>query len=267
MTVSCFANKNRVIKILSAVVFLSGLLLIEHHRPLRVAVEKKSRRWLRNAVITAVGAMLLRTIEQPIVVRLSRGVERKQIGLINAMRVPEPFRTIMAICLMDYTLYIWHALVHKVPLLWRFHSVHHADLDMDVTTANRFHFGELGISIIWRALQVVSLGVNPRALKIWQYLLTVSILFHHSNIRLPLRLEQLLGVFFVTPRMHEIHHSVNEAETNSNFSSGLSIWDWLHNTHRLPTAERKIIGLCQFRNSSDVALNAMLLLPFKRVVN
>lgn len=254
-------------RVLFGATLFSGLLLIEWRRPLRVSVESKGRRWIKNALITALGAVLLQKIEQPIIVRLSRGVERRRIGLLNVMQVPEPIRTIGAICLMDYTLFVWHMLVHKVPVLWKFHSVHHADLDMDVTTANRFHFGELGISIAWRGLQVLTLGVNPGALKIWQYLLTVSILFHHSNIRLPLRFERLLGVLFVTPRMHEIHHSVNEVETDSNFSSGLSVWDHLHNTHRPPTDDRKTIGLSRFRNSAEVTLTEMLLLPFRKVAN
>src|SRR5215208_1822575 len=103
---------------------------------------------------------------------------------------------------MDYTLYLWHMLTHRVPALWRFHQVHHCDLDMDASTALRFHFAEMAISVPYRAAQVAVLGVAPRPLSIWQTFLFVSILFHHSNLRLPLWLERRLSWMIVTPRMH-----------------------------------------------------------------
>ena len=109
--------------------------------------------------------------------------------------------------LMDYTLYVWHVLTHRVPALWRFHAVHHIDLDLDASTAVRFHFGELTLSTPWRVAQVVVIGTSPLALSIWQTGLLMSILFHHSNVELPLAIERRLGRVFVTPRMHGIHHS------------------------------------------------------------
>ena len=108
---------------------------------------------------------------------------------------------------MDYTLYVWHILTHRVPLLWRFHAVHHVDLDLDASTALRFHFGELAVSVPYRAAQIALLGVDAEALSYWQMFLSLSVLFHHSNVRLPREFESVLSWFVVTPRMHGIHHS------------------------------------------------------------
>jgi sterol desaturase/sphingolipid hydroxylase (fatty acid hydroxylase superfamily) len=107
--------------------------------------------------------------------------------------------------------------------LWRFHQVHHVDLDMDASTAIRFHFGEITISIIWRAGQVLLIGATPLSLSVWQTLLLMSVMFHHSNVELPWRIERWLSLLIVTPRMHGIHHSIVHRETNSNFSNNVSI--------------------------------------------
>ena len=165
--------------------------------------------------------------------------------------------------LMDYTLYVWHVLTHRVPTLWRFHAVHHIDLDLDASTAVRFHFGELTLSTPWRVAQVVVIGTSPLALSIWQTGLLMSILFHHSNVELPLRLERRVGRVFVTPRMHGIHHSQVRDETDSNWSSGLTLWDWLHGTLRLNVPQRAItIGVPAFQDPDDVTLPKMVALPF-----
>jgi sterol desaturase/sphingolipid hydroxylase (fatty acid hydroxylase superfamily) len=152
-----------------------------------------------------------------------------------------------------------------VPWLWRLHAVHHADLDLSATTALRFHAAEMLVSVPYRAAQVALLGVGPRALGLWQRLLFVSILFHHSNLRLPIWLERRLAPFVVTPRMHGIHHSVRRDETNSNWSSGLTLWDRLHGTLRLDVPQRAItIGVPALRNPREVTLGRLLAMPFRQ---
>ena len=135
-----------------------------------------------------------------------------------------------AILLLDYTLWWWHRWNHVWPPLWKFHFVHHADLDLDVSTALRFHFGEMALAAFFRAAQIRILGVDPKALFWWQRILLVSILFHHSNLRLPADADRRLVQFIVTPRMHGIHHSEIESETNSNWASLFTCWDVLHRT-------------------------------------
>jgi sterol desaturase/sphingolipid hydroxylase (fatty acid hydroxylase superfamily) len=137
-----------------------------------------------------------------------------------------------------------------VPLLWRFHAAHHVDVDLDTSTGLRFHAGEILLSVPWRAIQIGLIGISPLSLSIWQTLMLVSIAFHHSNIALSPSLERKLVRFFVTPRMHGIHHSVVPEEANSNWSSGLSVWDRIHGTMRLNIPQSQLtIGLPFQRHS------------------
>jgi sterol desaturase/sphingolipid hydroxylase (fatty acid hydroxylase superfamily) len=164
--------------------------------------------------------------------------------------------------LLDYTLYVWHILVHRVPMLWRFHLVHHVDLDLDTTTGLRFHAGELIASVPWRAAQIVVIGVSPTALIAWQSLTLASVLFHHSNARLSDRVERTLSWFVATPRMHAIHHSINPAQLHSNFSSGLAIWDRLHGTARFDSEASEVtVGVAGYLDVAQVRLTKILPLP------
>lgn len=241
-----------------------GLLVwLERRRPLRRAVEPKTTRGARNLAVAAAGAVALRLTERPVADALTSLVERRRCGLLKLFKLPRWLEVALAVVLLDYTLYLWHVLTHRVPLLWRYHVVHHIDLDLDTTTALRFHFAELVVSVPWRAAQIVAIGVSPTALSVWQTLLMLSILFHHSNVRLPVELERRLNLFVVTPRMHGIHHSNVREETDSNWSSGLTLWDWLHDTLRLDVPQDAIdIGVPAYREPREVGLTSMLALPF-----
>jgi sterol desaturase/sphingolipid hydroxylase (fatty acid hydroxylase superfamily) len=153
--------------------------------------------------------------------------------------------------------------MHRSGLIWRFHLPHHMDLDLDASTALRFHFSELVLSVPWRAGQVLVIGVSPVALSIWQKALMFSILFHHSNVRLPIEFEQWLCRLIVTPRLHGIHHSIIRAEEESNFSSGLTLWDALHGTLKLNVPQQEItIGLPAYRDPRKLRLLDVLMMPF-----
>jgi sterol desaturase/sphingolipid hydroxylase (fatty acid hydroxylase superfamily) len=241
-----------------------GLLVwLERRRPLRRAVEPKLRREARNLAVAAAGAAALRVTEKPLADALTSLVECRRWGMLKLVRLPAWLEIALAVVLLDYTLYLWHVLTHRVPFLWRFHVVHHVDLDLDASTALRFHFAELVLSIPWRAAQILLIGVSPPALSAWQTFLFLSIMFHHSNVRLPLEVERRLNAFVVTPRMHGIHHSTVKEETNSNWSSGLTVWDWLHGTLRLDVPQDAIdIGVPAYRDPREVGLASMLALPF-----
>jgi sterol desaturase/sphingolipid hydroxylase (fatty acid hydroxylase superfamily) len=177
--------------------------------------------------------------------------------------LPRALRAAAAIALMDYTLYWWHVLLHRVPSLWRLHEPHHADRDLDVSTALRFHFAEFLASIPWRCAQIALIGVGPRTLELWQKLTFAEVLFHHSNVRLPRAVESKLSRYVITPRMHGIHHSVVREERDSNFSSVLTLWDALHGTARRDMERDPVtIGLSQFGEEKDVTLRKTLALPF-----
>ncbi len=250
--------------------FIAGafcaLAWIERRRPLRRhMVEPKFRREIRNLSLAAVGAGGLMLLERPAILPLSRLVEAHRWGLLRQLRLPRWLEIALAIVLLDYTLYIWHYLTHRVPLLWRFHVSHHVDLDLDASTALRFHVGELALSVPWRAAQVLFIGVSPVAYVTWQMFVFPSILFHHSNVRLSIRVERWLNRLIVTPRMHGIHHSIVEGETNSNWSSGLTIWDWLHGTLRLNVPQAQItIGIPAYRAPEEVRFTEVLALPFRK---
>ena len=239
------------------------LWLLERHRPLRREVEPKLRRNARNLAVAGLAATSLQLLEQPLIHPLTALVERRKWGLLKLSRLPTWLEVTLAVILMDYTLYLWHVLMHRLPFLWRFHIAHHVDLDLDASTALRFHAGELAISTGWRAGQVALIGVSPLSLSVWQTFLLLSVLFHHSNVRLPGEVERRLNLVFVTPRMHGIHHSIVEEETNANWSSGLTVWDWLHGTLRLNVPQEKItIGVPAYREPEEVKLVEVLKMPF-----
>jgi sterol desaturase/sphingolipid hydroxylase (fatty acid hydroxylase superfamily) len=240
------------------------LVWLERWRPLRRAVEPKLRRDVRNLVVASLAIATVQLAEKPVVAPLAALVERRRWGLLHRLSVPAWLKLPLGVILLDYTLYLWHVLTHQVPWLWRFHQVHHVDLDLDASTALRFHFGELAISVAWRAGQVLVLGVSPRGLAVWQTALLVEILFHHSNVQLPIAVERWLCRLIVTPRMHGIHHSIVPEETGSNWSSGLTVWDWLHGTLRLDVPQDAItIGVPAYRDPDEVTLPRILAMPVR----
>ncbi|MCL5745794.1 MAG: sterol desaturase family protein [Acidobacteria bacterium] len=226
---------------------VGGLLLLawlERRRPLRRPVEPKVRREARNLAIAGIGAAAVQLVETPVVRWLTPVVERRRWGLVKLVRMPVWMETALAVLFIDYSMYVWHILMHRIPLFWRFHLAHHTDLDLDASTALRFHFGELFISVPWRAVQILSIGVSPLAFSLWQMLFLLEIMFHHSGVGLPVGVERRLAWIIVTPRIHGIHHSIVREETESNWASVLSIWDRLHRTLRLNVPQREaIIGV------------------------
>lgn len=245
------------------VVAFSLVWLFERRRPLRRSVEPLLRHTGRNFAVGALAAASLQFFERPFIQPLTSLVETRKLGLLKMVRLPAWLEVPLAVVLMDYTLYLWHVLMHRLPRLWRFHLPHHVDLDLDASTALRFHAGELAIATGWRVGQVVIIGVSPLSLTVWQTFLMVSILFHHSNIRLPIAVERKLNRVFVTPRMHGVHHSIVKEETNSNWSSGLTIWDWLHGTLRLNVPQDEItIGVPPYREPNEVLILDILKMPF-----
>jgi sterol desaturase/sphingolipid hydroxylase (fatty acid hydroxylase superfamily) len=242
---------------------LGAILWGEYRRPLRSQSQPKSARNRRNTAIAALSAATIVLVEKPLAALLARHVERRGWG-IRSLGLSQWMEITLSVALMDYTLCLWHVLTHRSKFLWRFHLVHHTDLDMDASTAVRFHFGEMLLSAPYRAAQVAVIGVAPRALAIWQNLLLLSVVFHHSNSRLPRWLEAPLARIVVTPRVHTIHHSTITAETNSNWSSGLTIWDILHGTFRYDVPEDEVtIGVPAYRDSRELTFRRLLMMPFR----
>lgn len=241
------------------------VLGLESLWPLRRRRESRLRRLARNLTVAGAGLATVQLLQTPLLIPVSRWTIAHGFGLLGWAGASGWIRTVAAGLLLDYTLWLWHRWNHRAPFLWRFHRVHHVDRDMDASTGVRFHFGELGLSVLFRALQIVLIGADPRSVWIWQLLLFGSVLFHHSNLRLPIAVERWLVRFVVTPRMHGIHHSDFENETNSNWSSLLSAWDYLHRTIRLDVPQASVeIGVAAYQDPRSVTLPRILVLPFLR---
>jgi sterol desaturase/sphingolipid hydroxylase (fatty acid hydroxylase superfamily) len=240
----------------------AAVLWFEIKRPLRHQSQSKLTRDGRNLAMAAMSGTAISVLEKPLVRRLSQMVHRRSWGLVKLFRLPGWVEVALAVVLLDYTLYVWHILTHKAPFLARFHRVHHADLDMDASTAVRFHFGEMILSVPWRAAQVVSIGAAPLSLSTWQTLTTMAILFHHSNWRLPYGIERWLCRLIVTPRMHGIHHSIIMDETDANWATIFSFPDFLHRTIRLNVPQQKlIIGLPVLRSENELSFRKLIPMP------
>jgi sterol desaturase/sphingolipid hydroxylase (fatty acid hydroxylase superfamily) len=247
---------------LIVVVAFALLWFAERKKPLRRSVESAARRQTRNAVVAALAAATVQIVEMPLIGPLATLVELRRWGVCGRLP-PGWIRAFVSIVALDYTLYFWHILVHRVPILWRFHAVHHVDRDLDASTAVRFHFGELALSVPWRAAQIIAIGVSSRDLRVWQRALLVSILFHHSNVQLPERVERVLSAVVVTPRLHGIHHANVKPIRDTNWSSGLTFWDRIHGTLRTDVPQPAItIGVEGYDRREDVTLTRILALPF-----
>jgi len=251
----------------AALGLFGALAWAERRRALRAETDDKGTRAVRNLAVAGVTAVATQLAERPLVAPLSRRAERRRVGLTYWLQrrtgISDGARDALAVLLMDYTLYVWHVLAHRVPLLYRFHQVHHSDLDLDASTALRFHFGEFVVGAPYRAAQVALIGVSPRALTAWQRLTSLSVLFHHSNVRLPVEVERLAALVITTPRLHGIHHSIVRDEQDSNWSSGLTLWDRLHGTYRANVHQDDIeIGVADHRDPADVTLPRVLAMPF-----
>lgn len=242
-----------------------GLLLgLEVLRPLRAPRAAKVRRTARNLALAGAAGVAVQLLERPLVDCVAQRQARLGRGLVPRLGLPPAAADLASVVLLDFTLYVWHILTHRLPLLWRFHSVHHADPALDASTALRFHFGEMALSVPWRVAQVALIGASPRALALWRRALMTSILFHHSNVRLPGRLEAALSWLITTPRLHGIHHSVQPDERDSNWSSGLAIWDRIFGTFRDDVPQKQItIGVGGMAAPRIQSTGAMLKLPFR----
>lgn len=243
---------------------MAALIWWEQRRALRSQKDSRLRRDTRNFVIAGIAGATMQALELPVALYIARRAQTRRYGLLQRIRAPASARKIAAVLLLDYTLYWWHVLAHRVPLLWRFHAAHHLDREMDATTGLRFHFGEIALSVVFRAAQVFIIGVTPGDLIVWQSFLFACILFHHANGRLPLCWERRIARFVVTPRLHGIHHSVAPDEVNSNWSSGLTVWDWCHGTLRTDVVQDNIvIGIEGRRDDVEMRFLNVLALPFR----
>ncbi len=231
-------------------------------RPLSTS---RTSRWASNLGIMLINPVLVRLLFPALAAALAVEARRQGWGLLNSAGSPYALEFVVGIVVLDLAIYLQHVMFHAVPLLWRLHMVHHADLDYDLTTGLRFHPLEAVLSMLIKLSVVAALGPPPGAVVVFEVLLNGMALFNHGNIKMPGGLDSLLRLLVVTPDMHRVHHSVIIRETNSNFGFNLSWWDRLFGTYRSQPSrghEGMTIGLAQFRDPGRLNLPWLLVLPF-----
>jgi sterol desaturase/sphingolipid hydroxylase (fatty acid hydroxylase superfamily) len=202
---------------------------------------------------------------QPASVATFEWTSDRPLGLLSFLPLSPLVHSIFGFLMMDLTFYYWHRLNHRSRFLWRFHNVHHIDPDLDLSTAVRFHFGEIALSTAFRVTQISLIGVSIGTFLAYEVVFQAGTLFHHSNIRLPIRVERIVSKVLVTPRMHGIHHSTVRDELDSDFSTIFSWWDRMHGTLRLDVPQDQItIGVPAYLEPGDNTLRNCLWLPFSR---
>jgi sterol desaturase/sphingolipid hydroxylase (fatty acid hydroxylase superfamily) len=257
-------NKGNATIVLVFMGFFLLLLLLEALFPLRHRTRALVRRLVTNLCVSAFAFAVAAGIVRPVGLSLADWTSARPFGLLHIVALPTAVQFGLAFLLMDLTFYYWHLANHVIPVLWRFHNVHHIDPDLDVSTALRFHVGEVLLSTGFRVVQVGLIGLSPLMYMIYESVFQGSTLFQHSNVRLPLRAERLLNKVLVTPRMHGIHHSVVAGETNANYSTVFSWWDRLHRSLRLDIPQSAlVIGIPAYHEPVDNALWNVLVLPFR----
>ena len=246
--------------------FLTVFLLIaiwEVSSPKRALSTPKLNRWLINIGITIGNTLIVRSF-----IALSAAefvAANSTLGLLNQFTIPFPAAIIISILLLDLIIYFQHVIFHTIPIFWRLHMAHHADLDIDVTTGLRFHPLELILSQAIKIAAILLIGPPVLAVILFEILLNGTSMFNHGNIHIPSKIDRILRLIVVTPDMHRVHHSVVIRETNSNFGFNFPLWDRLFRTYRAEPAaghKKMVIGLSQFRDSRLLTLPRLLVLPF-----
>lgn len=235
--------------------------------PRRALTVSKTLRWSSNLGLVVLNTLLLRLIFPLAAVGVAAFCAANGWGVLNHFQVPFWLAVPLAVITMDFVIWLQHVMVHAVPVLWRLHRVHHADLDYDLTTGSRFHPIEIALSMLIKVATITVLGPPVVAVVIFEVLLNAAAMFNHGNIRLPAKLDRILRWVIVTPDMHRVHHSVEDDETNSNFGFNLPWWDRLLGTYREQPRAGQVgmtIGIHGHTDLREVArLDGMLLMPFK----
>lgn len=252
---------------LSVALGIFGVMVCwEAIKPRRVQQIGRKLRWPVNLGLALFNMILMRFTIGSLAYMSAVAAAEYGYGLLNLWTIPNGLSILATLLILDFSIYCQHIVMHKWPLLWRLHKIHHTDLEFDVTTAVRFHPLEIIISMLYKAVCIVLIGGNPEAIIAFEIILNAAATFNHSNVRIPERCDKILRWLIITPDMHRIHHSAEPAETDSNYGFSLSWWDRLCRTY---TAEPKqpqttmSIGLKAFRKQTELGFLQCLLIPFK----
>lgn len=256
-----------IVRIGGAALVFTVMALWEWRAPRRRLAGGRKPRWPGNLGILAIDILAVRLLAPITAVGAALIATSKGWGLFALVGLPFWASFVLGVIVLDLVIYTQHVVFHYVPWLWRLHRMHHADIDIDVTTGLRFHPFEILISLAIKIAAVLVLGVPATAVVVFEVLLNATAMFNHSNVALPARLDRLARWIVVTPQMHQVHHSIVRAETDSNFGFNLPWWDRLFRTYRAePAAGEKniVIGLPIFRDIAEAGIARLLTQPFRR---
>lgn len=263
--VTSFLDSGTTIRLGTFFTFFIAIAVLETLFPRRSLLTSKVRRWFANLTLVALNPLSVLLIFPVLPIGVALIASEQNWGLLNQMAMPYWLKVACGILLLDLAVYTQHVLHHAIPILWRLHMVHHADLDFDMTTGLRFHPIEIIVSMIIKLAAVAALGAPPLAVLIFETALNATAMFNHSNMNIPQRVDRILRLLVVTPDMHRIHHSVIIRETNSNYGFNLPWWDRLFGTYKAQPDKGHtdmVIGMAQFRDSKKLSLPRLLILPF-----
>jgi sterol desaturase/sphingolipid hydroxylase (fatty acid hydroxylase superfamily) len=260
-------NNEATIRLLIFFAVLVTIALWELIAPRRQQLVGRKQRWPANLSLVAVNTLAARLLVPLLPVGMAVLAEERGIGLLQTVTFPFWLKITVSLLLLDLIIYFQHRLFHSRPLLWRLHRVHHSDMEIDVTTGNRFHPLEIVISILIKLAAVALLGAPALAVVIFEAGLNACAQFNHGNIKIPLAVDKYLRLILVTPDMHRVHHSIIPRETDSNFGFSIPLWDRLFGTYRPEPRDGHLgmtIGLKEFREPAELSLVRLLAQPFRK---
>jgi len=249
-----------------AAAVLAVLWIAEGMVPMFLGRTHRAGHAARHVALAAINAGVLALLFAGATLAVSEWAADRGFGVLRFVALPAWAHGALALVLIDLWQYLWHRLNHRVPILWRFHAVHHSDAEMDASSGVRFHAGEIVLSGLARLAVLPAIGASVEHVALYELIVTPIVLFHHSNLRVPARLDRLLRMVIVTPWMHWVHHSRWTPETDSNYSSGLSVWDRVFGTFRLRDDPRTIsLGLDGYDGERAGTLVGMLVSPVREL--
>jgi sterol desaturase/sphingolipid hydroxylase (fatty acid hydroxylase superfamily) len=255
-----------LIRVSAFALVFAAMALWEVAAPRRVPVAGRKQRWPSNLGILVIDALLVRVLIPTAAVGAALFAARRGWGLLHYAGLRLSVAALIGFLVLDLVIYAQHVVFHKVPVLWRLHRMHHADLDIDVTTGGRFHPIEILISMLIKIAVVIALGIPVVAVLLFEVVLNATSIFNHANVAMPRALDRALRLIVVTPDMHRVHHSILRRETDSNFGFNLPWWDRLFGTYRAqPEAGHAAmtIGLPIFRSPRELRIDRLLTQPFR----
>jgi sterol desaturase/sphingolipid hydroxylase (fatty acid hydroxylase superfamily) len=260
-------QREAAVRLMVFVGVLGALALAEQVRPRRSRALRRTQRWPHNLALVAAGALAVRVVAPAGLATVAVLAQSRGRGALRVVHVPTVAAWAISVIALDLVVYAQHVAMHKVRWLWPLHRVHHADVDVDVTTGVRFHPIEYLLSLGLKGGAVVGLGAPVGAVILFEILLNATSMFNHANLRLPVPVDRVVRLILVTPDMHRVHHSIDRQEADSNYGFNVPWWDRLFGTYRSEPQhphETMTLGVSQFRGAREQRIDRLLLQPFGR---